>query len=143
MDYSTAKKFVDALNADNGGAGYLGHNTWQLPATPFKDPSCDSTGPAPHHNSFGYGCTNSAMGALYYLSFKFSFPDTAVPIPDTAYGPFHNFQPYLYWSDTAAADATQGYHAFSFNTGFVGANVDKHQMYALPMVPGQGSERNL
>ena len=30
MDYVTAQKWVAALNAYNNGAGYLGHNNWQL-----------------------------------------------------------------------------------------------------------------
>ena len=45
MDFAAAKHFVDALNTpQKGGRGYLNHNTWQLPATPFRDSSCDSTG---------------------------------------------------------------------------------------------------
>ena len=133
MDFRTAKKFVDTLNGWNGPAPYLGHTTWQMPAFPNLDSTCDSTGP--NGNNFGYGCKGSAMGYLYNVSFGFTFPNTAVPIPDMPTCGFHNFQPYLYWSNTQSANPTQGYHAFSFNNGFVGSNVDKHQMYALPMVP--------
>jgi hypothetical protein len=143
MDFAAAKHFVDALNTpQNGGRGYLNHNTWQLPATPFKESSCDSTGPGSQFNNFGYGCTGSAMGALYYNEFHLSDPDTAIPIPDTAFGPFHNFQPYIYWSDSDAPGPTSGYHSFSFNTGFEGANVDKHQMYVLPMMWGKAVNTN-
>jgi hypothetical protein len=138
MDFATARKFLAFLNSMNG-TGYLKHDTWQLPATPFKDSSCDSTGPKPQENNFGYGCTGSAMGALYNNEgeFHIPFPDTAVLMPDVPSGPFHNFQPYIYWSDSDAPGPTSGYHAFSFNTGFVGANVDKHQMYVLPMIFGK------
>lgn len=142
MDFSTAKNFVGFLNSpQNGQIGYLNHNTWQLPAFPFKDSSCDSTGPKPQQSNFGYGCTGSAMGALYNSPDKFhmTFPDTAVPMPDVPYGPFHNFQPYIYWSDSDAPGPTSGYHTFSFNNGFEGANVDKHQMYALPMMWGKAA----
>src|SRR5579862_2354539 len=31
MDYATALRWVAALNTANNGAGYLGHNNWQLP----------------------------------------------------------------------------------------------------------------
>lgn len=137
MSFSTAKEFVDTLNGQKGVPPYLNHTNWQLPATPLYDLSCDSRGPGSQYNDFGYGCASSAMGALYNLLFHLSYPDTAVPIPDTPYGPFHNFQPYIYWSDSDAPGPTSGYHAFSFNTGFVGANVDKHQMYVLPMIFGK------
>lgn len=131
MDYPTAIQWVAALNS----VAYLGHNDWQLPATPTIDPTCSSTGP--NGNSFGIGCVNSAMGSLFYQSFGLQYPNTAVPIPPNTAGPFSNFQPYLYWSDTISADATQGYHAFSFNSGWVGSNVDKHYIYALPMIKGK------
>jgi hypothetical protein len=77
------------------------------------------------------------MGSLFYTSLGLQFPNTAVPIPNSADGPFNDFQPYLYWSDTASANATQGYHTFSFNTGWAGSNIDKHYMYALPMIKGK------
>lgn len=135
MSYPTALQWLAALNALNGGAGYLGHNNWQLPATPTIDLTCGSKGP--NGNSFGANCMNSAMGSLYYVSFGLLFPNTAVPIPTIATGPFTNFQPYLYWSDFANANSSQGYTTFSFNTGWEGSNVDKHYMYAIPMILGR------
>lgn len=135
MDYQTAVEWVAALNAMNGGAGYLGHNNWQLPATPMVDSSCGAVGP--NGGSFGAGCMNSALGSLFYMSLGLQFPNTAVPIPNVAEGPFADFQPYLYWSDTASANSSQGFRTFSFNTGWAGSNVDKHYMYALPMIKGK------
>ena len=135
MSYATAQQWVATLNAQNGGAGYLGHNNWQLPAVPTVDPTCGAKGPG--GNSFGANCTNGTMGSLYYLSLGFTFPNTAVPIPTLATGPFTNFQPYLYWYDTQSASASSGYATFSFNTGWEGSNVDKHYMYALPMIKGR------
>jgi hypothetical protein len=139
MNYSTAVNWVAALNlyhdVNYGGIGYLGHNNWQLPTTPHSDTYCSATGPLPYQGSFGYGCL-SDLGTLYNssASLHLQFPDTAVPIPNNTVGPFSNFQPYLYWTDTSAG--TQGYHTFSLNTGWAGSNVDKHYMYALPMIPG-------
>jgi hypothetical protein len=139
MDYAAALQWVEALNGLNGGAGYLGHNNWTLPTTPTypaTDPSCSSTGP--DNNSFGSGCMNSDMGSLFYVSLGFQYPDTAVPIPDNAVGPLSNFQPYLYWTETSSASEgnPDGYHTFSFNTGWRGSNVNFHYMYALPMIEG-------
>jgi hypothetical protein len=131
MDYPTALQFVAALNAAN----YLGHNTWQLPATPLSDPTCGATGP--NSVSFGKGCTGSAMGSLFYQGFALQFPNTAVPVPSLTTGAFHDFQPYLYWSGSAASDASQGFRTFSFNTGWEGSNVDNHYMYVLPAIKGK------
>ncbi len=129
MDYQSAAAWVAAMNAAN----YLGHSNWQLPTTPTFDPGCGKKGP--NGNSFGYGCTASAFGSLYYDALSLNPPATAVPIPADAVGPFTNLQPYLYWSQTSAS--TQGYHAFSFATGWQGANTGPHFIYLWPMVPGK------
>ena len=42
----------------------------------------------------------SALGSLYYTALGLKAPNTAVPIPNNTVGPFSNFQPYLYWSQT-------------------------------------------
>jgi hypothetical protein len=138
MNYQTALNWVAALNHHvnpDGSIGYLGHINWSLPTSPHSDPNCSATGPLPYQGSFGYGCL-SDLASLYNspLSLGLQHPNTAVPIPSNTVGPFSNFQPYLYWTDTSAG--SQGYHTFSFSTGWAGSNVDKHYMYALPMIPG-------
>lgn len=141
MNYQTALNWVDALNGLNGVAPYLGHNNWTLPTTPTYpltlDPSCSAKN-LKGGGSFGYGCLHSDMGSLFYLasSLHLTDPDTAVPIPDNTVGPFRNFQPYLYWTDTPVPPPNHGNHTFSFNTGWAGSNVDKHYLYVLPMIPG-------
>jgi hypothetical protein len=129
MEYQSAAAWVNAMNAAN----YLGHSNWQLPTTPTLDPGCGKTGP--NGNSFGYGCSASAFGSLYYNALGLKAPDTAVPIPANAVGPFTNLQPYLYWSQTSAGSS--GYNTFSFDTGWEGANTTPHVMYVLPMIPGK------
>jgi hypothetical protein len=135
MDYAAAIRWVTAMNAFNHGAGYLGHNNWQLPTTPATDASCDRTGR--HGESFGFNCSASSLGSLYYVSFGLREPDSVVqPVTNTV-GPFRNFQPYLYWSKSPAADPKQGFVSFSFNTGFQGANVGRNHLYVLPMIKGR------
>lgn len=129
MDYASAAAWVKAMNAAN----YLGHNSWQLPATPPLDRGCTKTGA--NGNSFGYGCTASALGSLYYSTLGLKAPNTAVPISAGAAGPFSNLQPYLYWSQTNAG--SNGNNTFSFDTGWQGANTPTHVMYVLPMIPGK------
>ncbi len=132
MDYQTAVNWVRAMNAYDHGKGYLDHNDWMLPTTPSNDPGCLSR----NKNTFGYSCSKSALGSLYYETLGLHEPDTAVPISSGEAGPFSNFQPYLYWTETIAAKHQQGYRTFSFNTGWAGSNVSKHNMYALPMIEG-------
>jgi hypothetical protein len=135
MDYATAVRWIEAMNAIDHGAGYLGHNTWQLPTAPTKDNSCARTGR--NGESFGFHCSGSALGSLYYGSLGLREPDTAVRMPANTIGPFHDFQPYLYWSGSPAADPKQGFVSFSFNTGFQGANVTLNYLYALPLIKGK------
>ncbi len=129
MDYQSAAAWVNAMNAAN----YLGHSNWQLPTTPTFDPGCGKKGP--NGNSFGYGCSASAFGSLYYNALGLHAPSTAVPIPADDVGPFTNLQPYLYWSQVSAG--SQGYETFSFATGWRGANTGPHLIYLWPIVPGK------
>jgi hypothetical protein len=135
MDYATAVRWVAAMNALDDGAGYLGHKNWQLPTAPAQDSSCARTGR--HGESFGFHCSGSALGSLYYRSLGLRDPDTAVRIPTNTVGPFNDFQPYLYWSGSPPADPKQGFVSFSFNTGFQGANVTLNYLYVLPMIKGK------
>ncbi|HLJ73847.1 MAG TPA: hypothetical protein VKU62_04635, partial [Thermoanaerobaculia bacterium] len=108
MKYATAFQWLAALNASN----YIGHNNWQLPASLSIDTTCGATGPS--GSSFGAGCMGSAMPSLYYKALGLQFPDTAVPIPSQTTGPFTNFQPYLYWSDTENPNSKTGFRVLSF-----------------------------
>ena len=75
MSYKSAAAWVQAMNAAN----YLGNTNWQLPTTPLADSGCGFVGP--QNNSFGYGCSASALGSLYYNALGLKSPNTAVPIP--------------------------------------------------------------
>lgn len=129
MNYAAAAAWVSAMNQAN----YLGHSDWQIPTTPPLDRGCTKTGP--NGNSFGYGCTASALGSLYYKIIGLKAPNTAVTISGNTAGPFRNLQPYLYWSQTSAGSS--GYNTFSFNTGWQGSNTVTHVMYVLPMIAGK------
>ena len=120
--------WVQGMNAAN----YLGHNNWQLPTTPLVDPNCGKVGPGGSGN-FGFGCTAAALASMYN-ALGLKAPNTAVPIPNNSAGPFHNVQPYLYWSQTTFS-ASQGNSAFSFASGFVGANTLPNVLYVWPAIP--------
>jgi hypothetical protein len=128
MTYASAVAWVAAMNAAN----YQGHSNWQLPVTPPKDSTCSKTSPS--GTNFGFGCDRSALGSLYGQLFL-DAPETAVPIPHNTVGPFSNFQPYLYWSESSLGSL--GNATFSFNTGWQGANTAPNFLYVLPMIKGQ------
>jgi hypothetical protein len=106
MSYQAAAAWVQAMNSAN----YLGHTNWQLPTTPTTDQACTKFNPTGGGN-FGFNCSLSAMGSLYYNALGLKPPNTAVPIPANTVGPFSNFQPFLYWSQSSAG--TSGYYSFS------------------------------
>ena len=128
MQYQGAAAWIAAMNAAN----YLGHTNWQLPTSPTTDSGCGKVGP--QGNSFGFGCTLNALGSLYYNGLGLKPPNTAAPIPNEAAGPFNNFQPDLYWSQSPGMG---GNATFSFNSGFQGANTVDNFLYVLPMIPGK------
>ncbi|HMK97956.1 MAG TPA: hypothetical protein VK425_10445 [Acidimicrobiales bacterium] len=136
MTYATAVKWVYAMNHSDNGKGYLGHNDWTLPVTPTPDTdtTCSS-----NNNSggghFGFGCTVSPLASLY-KTLGLSWPNTAVVVPGSTTGPFHDFQPYIYWSRTWAGTYANNFSTLSFNTGRPMANISLHYMYVLPMLPG-------
>ena len=113
----------------------ISHHNWQLPTAPDVDRTCQLTGR--NGEPFGYHCSGSALGSLYYASLDLREPDSAVPSSQNRVGPFQNFQAYLYWSKSAAADPKQGFVSFSFSTGFQGANVFRNYLYVLPMIKGK------
>jgi len=133
MNYASAVAWVAGMNA----AHYLGHSDWQLPTTPPHDPSCSATGT--NGDSFAWGCYGNALGYLYYRALDLKAPNTAVPIPDSGVGPFSNFQPYFYWSQSNGGDpsAPNNIPVFSFNSGSQGGATTGNFMYVLPMITGE------
>jgi uncharacterized protein (TIGR03437 family) len=130
MSYQAATAWVQAMNAAN----YLGHTNWQLPTTPSVDNTgCSFTGP--NGNSFGFNCSAGALGSLYYNALGLKPPNAAVSVPNNTIGPFSNFQPYYYWSQTSTS--SDGHATFSFNTGFQDSNTTPNYMYVLPMIQGK------
>jgi uncharacterized protein (TIGR03437 family) len=130
MNYQSASAWVQGMNLSN----FLGHTNWQLPTTPLTDRTCGRIGP--DGNNFGFGCTAGALAYLYN-QMGLQSPSTAVPVPSNTLGPFSNVQPYLYWSASDGASASQGHATFSFATGWQGANTLPNFLYLWPMVRGK------
>src|SRR5579871_217931 len=139
MDYATALKWVAALNAYNNGAGYLGHNNWQLPAAPMVDRTCGDTGT--FGGSFGPQCTASALGNLYSVGLNLTFPASVAPGFAATVGPLHNLKASYYWAQQnnggTSGTSNGGQETFSFANGIQGGNtINDTYFYTLPMVPG-------
>ncbi len=128
MIYTSAVEWVAALNSIQ----YLGHNNWQLPATPPIDATCSATGTL--GNSFGANCTGSALGNLFYIGLTRTFPNSIVPAFTNVITPLQNLQPSLYWTSQPQAG---GQKTFSFLTDLTGSNTTQYNFfYVLPMVTG-------
>jgi uncharacterized protein (TIGR03437 family) len=139
MDYNTAVRWIAALNAYNKGAGYLGHNNWQLPVAAMVDKTCDDIGT--HGGSFGPQCTGSALGSLYYSGLKLAFPASVASGLAATAGQIHNLKASYYWAaqnnggTSGAGDGEQ--ETFSFASGIQGGNtINDTYFYTLPMVVG-------
>src|SRR5262249_13394841 len=113
-------------------------SNWQIPTTPPTDSTC-SFGSGGAGNAFGWGCSASALGALYN-QLGLSAPAAAVPGPNIPIGPLTNFQPSLYWSGTTGREL-QGQvgccGTFSFNSGWQGSNITSNFLFLLPMIAGK------
>jgi hypothetical protein len=132
MDYPTARKWVQALNAYDHGAGWLGHHDWRLPASPMKDTTCGAMGP--QGASFGALCQDNLLGKLYYVGLGRTFPESVAPDFNATVEPFRNLQLSYYW--TAASGGLAGKKIFSFASGSADATTTVDSFYyVLPMVP--------
>ena len=131
MNYTSALAWVAGMNA----ASYLGHDTWQLPTAPSVDKGCSAKGTA--GNNFAFGCKKNALGSLYYKELGFAAPATAVPIPPNTMGPFSNFQPNFYWSNSKGDGPTGNIVDFSFANGIQGGSTKSDFLDVLPMIHGE------
>jgi hypothetical protein len=130
MSWDTAQRWIAAMNA----AHYLGSSHWTLPATALPDSNCSQR---PKTASFGFGCTGSQMGNLYYNELGGAKGSTIELTHNANYGLFRNFQPYLYWSSTLWTNVPNSAFSFSFGNGFQGTNVFANVMYAIAVAPGK------
>ena len=112
MNWFEANTWVNAMNAFNGGQGWLGFNDWRLPTTAVPDLSCTPSAPT-QPPATGTGCTGSEMGHLYYTEFGLgagsnaSAAAIAAGFTNLATGGF-------YWSSTLNGSSA---YDFSFGSG--------------------------
>jgi hypothetical protein len=123
------QQWIAAMNASNGGTGYLGADDWRLPNTPQPDSSCGTQYQPPGFPSqgYGFGCTGSEFGHLSNVDGIF----TASPTPFSNVG-------VNYWSATEyepdtnfawVANTSNGGQAFPFDK-------DAGGLYLWPVLNG-------
>ena len=83
----TAEGFIGWLDDQGGHLGAIG---WRLPTATVPDPTCGDSA----SDAWGYGCTGSEMGSLFYTTLG------NVQGPVTNSGPFTNIQSGVYWTST-------------------------------------------
>jgi len=107
---------------------------WMLPAFDSSDGNCsnfDLVPPPPQH--YGYNCTGSAMGYLWYTELGNTQGEA---FASTNKGPFLNVQSGQYWSRTAYAPNTAAAWDFYTNGGLEGADLKTLDLYAVAVRPG-------
>ncbi len=132
MSLATAQAYIAAMNAVEGGQGYLGVNQWRLPDTVTPDTTCTqqpATDSTPSDTA-GYNCTLSEMAHLFYAELGGLAGSDL-----TSQGPFSNIADAgNYWTDEPAA---LGAWVFSFSGGLqLQANVSFGQARVFPVVNG-------
>ena len=74
MRRDTATAWLQNMNADNGGAGYLGFDNWRLASTSPPDPTCSRQMEFSDFSD-GFNCTGNELGYLFYETMGVSAGD--------------------------------------------------------------------
>ena len=121
--------------ANTWAAGYsIGiYDDWRLPTVVQPDAACDNSfdaGGSIGIQSFGFNCTGSEMGHLWYTELG----NTAGSFTND--GDFLNMQSGVYWSGTEFAPSPDGAWGFGANVGSQHAFNKNGQLYAMAVRPG-------
>lgn len=129
MDWGTAYLWAANLSFTDGVNVY---DNWRLPATLQPDASCGGQLVA----SYGYNCTGSEMGHLFYAELG----GTAGSLffsADSDLAKFTNLQDYgYYWSATEYANNTGEAWYFDFSDGYQLERNKGYAQYAWAVSPG-------
>jgi hypothetical protein len=127
MNWATALNWAATLTV---GA----FSGWALPTIDTGDTSCSANfnfGGLYPNQYFGFNCTGSAMGYLYYTELG---NPAGGPLSNT--GPFQNLQSDTYWSATEFAPSPDLAWIFLNNTGTQSWGDKSQAFYAVAVRPG-------
>ncbi len=130
MTWNTAQSWIGAMNTAN----YLGYNDWRLPVTVQPDATCsDQWGSA----FFGYNCTGSEMGHLFYNELGGVASSSILTTNNTNLDLFQNVLSHYYWSGTEYAPDNSRAWSFLTNGGNQYAHHKDSIMFVWAVRPGQ------
>ena len=110
--------FTDGVNV---------YDNWRLPTTLQPDASCEM------ESEYGYGCTGSEMGHLFYSELGGTAGQSILASNDSDLTKFTNLQPYTYWSATEHSTYTGFARIFDFGDGSQASSVKDHGGLSLAM----------
>jgi hypothetical protein len=134
MTMGGAMKWIAAMNAAN----YLGYNDWRLPTTLQPDASCGDQNVGWVIGSYGYNCTGSEMGNLFYTELGGAAASSILSTHNASLALFQNVQPYFYYSGTKyAPDPTYQAWVFDMYGGYQAPAPMGNYFYAFAVRSGQ------
>jgi hypothetical protein len=135
MTWADAKAWAAGLDID----GIAGPDGWRLPDTLQPDSSCGTqSGSA----SYGYNCTGSEMGNLFYKVLGGTATQSITVTHNGNYDLFSNIQSDGYWSSTETVEPTSPSEYawwFGFYLGDQFADLKTTPMYAWAVYSGNVS----
>jgi hypothetical protein len=131
MTWYTAQSWIGAMNTAN----YLGYNDWRLPTTLQPDASCGSQWSG---YGYGYNCTGSEMGHLFYNELGGTAGSSILSSSDPDLALFQNVQSSTYWSGTEFAPNANLAWGFA-DGGGQNANFKASNVYAWAVRPGNSA----
>ena len=130
MTWSQATTWAANLSFTNGVNVY---DNWRLPTTLQPDASCGSQSGG---GSYGYNCTGSEMGHLFYSELSGTAGQPILTSGDPDLAKITNLQANYYWSATEYAPNTGNATAFNLTSGHQGTGYKYFGLYALAVSPG-------
>jgi len=136
MTWAAANTWAANLSFTDGVNVYA---DWRLPTTLQPDASCDSQSGS---ISFGYNCTGSEMGHLFYSELGGTAGQSILTSADPDLAKFTNLQAHYYWSGSDYAPNIYLAWTFIFNGAYQSEKSKGGSIYALAVSPGDVAVAN-
>ena len=131
MDWGTANDWAASLDLD----GVAGADGWRLPTTPLLDDGCSNQA----DRSWGYNCSGSEMGNLFYNVLGGTQYTSIDDVHNENYYLFSNIgtdPAYSYWSATEYVLYDVNAWTFDFENGHQGYTSKPNTFYAWAVYDG-------
>jgi hypothetical protein len=133
FDTSTGAMTWWAAQAWAANLSYRGYDDWRLPTTLQPDSACSGQSGS---DSYGYNCTGSELGHLFYSELGGSAEQSIVANHDADYALFSNIQNYYYWVGSEYAPGPDRAWHFGSSDGGQNATDKEYQLNAWAVRSG-------